>query len=100
MGGVASDRSGDLVLLTEEAVLGALGVALGLTFLVLGVSLDSTLLTGGLPALDTGDAADGFLDLAQGVFNGSSGLATYVVRSWTVEREQEGERTLDQRTCL
>lgn len=75
LGVVASNRSAELVLFAEETILSALGVALGLSFLVLGVTLDTTFLAGGLPALSTGDVADGLLDLSQGVLDRAGGLA-------------------------
>jgi len=75
LGGVVRDRSGDLVLLADETIFNALGVALGLSLLVLGVTLDTTFLAGGLPALGTGHVADGLLNLAQGVLDGTRGFA-------------------------
>lgn len=75
LGGVVSDRSADLVLLADETILNALGVALGLTLLVLGVTLDTTFLAGGLPVLGTGHVADGLLDLAQSVLERAGGFA-------------------------
>ena len=75
LGGVVSDRSADLVLLADETILNALGVALGLTLLVLGVTLDTTFLAGGLPVLGTGHVANGLLDLAQGVLERAGGFA-------------------------
>lgn len=59
---VASDGANDVVDLTRDLVLGALGVTLSLGGLVLGLALGVLLLTGLLPFGGAGDVADGLLD--------------------------------------
>ena len=59
---VASHGTDDGVLLAAETVHGALGVALGLSSVVLGLTLGVLLLAGLSPGLGAGEVADGLDD--------------------------------------
>lgn len=83
LGSVPRNRSGDLVFLAEGAVLETLSIALSLSLLVLGVTLGTTFLAGGLPALETGHLTDRLLDPTHGALHSASSLAVQVVRAWT-----------------
>jgi hypothetical protein len=88
LAGVPSDRSSELILLPEGAVFSALDVALGLSLLVLSVTLSTAFLARGLPALETSHVADGLLGLAQGVLHLSGSLAKEQINSWSPNEPQ------------
>ena len=75
LGGIAGDGSRYLVKGSGDAILSALSVALSLGLLVLNVALGLTLLSRGLPGIETGQVTDLLFDLSQGVLGGAGSLA-------------------------
>ena len=73
---ITCDGAHDGILLTAETVHGALGVALGLGGLVLGLALGVLLLARLLPGLEAGDVADGLDGSALEGVELAGGLAT------------------------
>lgn len=78
--GIPGDHSRDLVFFTERAVFDSFGIALSLSLLVLGVTLDTTFLAGSLHALQAGHVTDGLLDLAHGALHSAGSLTAQLVR--------------------
>ena len=90
---VTSHGTDDGILLAAETVHGALGVALGLGGVVLGLTLSVLLLAGLSPGLGAGEVADGLDDVAlQGVVltGGLAAMRVHVSNSFGTARETCG----------
>ena len=90
LGSIAGEGSLDLLVGTDGAILGALGVALSLGLLVLNIALGLTLLAGSLERVEASQVTDRLFNLPDGVLDTAGSFAVNEPNVSVKRRQRNG----------